>query len=29
MAPGNKDGQQQAIGREERLGKMKGNIKRL
>lgn len=29
MTPGNKDGQQQAIGKENRLGKMKGNIKEL
>lgn len=29
MTPGNEDGQQQAIGKEEWLGKIKGNIKQL
>lgn len=29
ITPGNKDGQQRAIGKEELLGKMKGRIKEL
>lgn len=29
MTPGNKDGQQRAIGKEELLGEMKGSIKEL
>lgn len=29
MTPGNKDGQQRAIGKEELLGKMKSSIKEL
>lgn len=29
MTPGNKDGQQQPIGREELLWEMKGSIKEL
>lgn len=29
MTPGNRDGQQRAIGKEELLGKIKGSIKEL